>query len=98
MSFKKFKDLTKCNSRQSQLSSIQSTPYSSSSPVQNIPLLAGKLECAQTVQNKRIENVQCKEEQRFQPYEEDNGGAITSIAQSLIYNTEYRSQRQGDGK
>lgn len=99
VTYKKTKDLTKCTSRQSQFSSIQSVPYSSSSPIQNIPLLTGKVECTQTVRNKKIENSVCQEEQRFQPFEDRNSGSVTTIAQSLTYVSEHSAQRyNNDGK
>ncbi|ODN05279.1 Apolipophorin [Orchesella cincta] len=93
ISYKKLKDLSQCTSRQTQLSAIQSVPYSSSSPIQNIPLLKGNVECVQTIRNKRIENVQCQEEQKFKPFEQRNSGAVTAIAQSLSYVSE-RVQQQ----
>lgn len=41
--------------------------------------------------------MQCEEEQRFQPFEEENSGAVTKIAQSLSYVSEYTAQRHNDG-
>ncbi|CAL8077850.1 unnamed protein product [Orchesella dallaii] len=94
VSYKKIKDLTQCTSRQSQLSAIQSVPYSSSSPIQNIPLLHGNVECMQTIRNRRVESVQCQEEQKFKPFQQRNSGAVTTIAQSLNYVSEHGSQQR----
>jgi len=93
---KKIKDLKRCSNRQSHISSIQSVPYTSSSPVQNIPVLSGSLECVQVVRNKQIVKVDCQENHKFQPFDSSHSGAQTLVTQSLEFKMETPSDSQNN--
>ena len=77
-----------CNHRHSHFSAIQAIPYTSQSMMQTLPLMNSRQECTQNVLNGRIERAQCEENHTFQPFQQEESGAQTTISQLLVFEKE----------
>lgn len=73
----KTRDLLSCPGRGHLISSLQSTPYSSGSEVQSLPLIRSTLKCEQKVSEGRVRSAECVEQHLFRPFSEGENGAVT---------------------
>ncbi|KAI9556281.1 hypothetical protein GHT06_018855 [Daphnia sinensis] len=94
MTVSRSKDLLACTGRNGHHSApILSTPYSSASSIQSLPLLRSENECQQTIRNDLLEKSVCTETHLFRPFSNGQSGASTRIIQTLTYSSERRSDQ-----
>nr|UEK51469.1 MTTP-like protein [Parasacculina yatsui] len=74
----KVKNLLSCKQRGHLISSLQTTPYRSSSPIQSSPILSSTLQCEQRVENQRVVHAVCREQHQFRPFSRGSRGAVTA--------------------
>ncbi|XP_037094876.1 LOW QUALITY PROTEIN: uncharacterized protein LOC119114923 [Pollicipes pollicipes] len=73
----KTKDLLSCTGRGHLISSLQTTPYTTYSKVQSLPLVKSSLRCQQRVSTERLQSAECEESHLFRPFSQGENGAVT---------------------
>ncbi|CAG0891208.1 unnamed protein product [Cyprideis torosa] len=84
----KKKDLLTCSQRNTHLGALQGVSYTPISKIQNLPIVKSTQICEQEIADGKFESIRCQEQHSLQPFDNQKGGARTTVTTTLKFSNE----------
>ncbi|XP_076066635.1 uncharacterized protein LOC143040001 [Oratosquilla oratoria] len=81
----KSKDLDSCTLRPDRAADFATSSYTSTSPIQSLPIMRSTQSCHQILEDGRLRNAECEESHIYHPFSNHESGTVTKIMTTLVF-------------
>ncbi|XP_076066634.1 uncharacterized protein LOC143040000 [Oratosquilla oratoria] len=81
----KTKDFDSCTLRPDRTAYFATSSYTSTSPIQSLPILRSEQNCHQKFENGVLKESECEESHQYRPFSNHDSGTVTKIETHLVF-------------